>query len=217
MSAEMSERLKKAVVEMDSDIATEIAMEIISKKMDVAGAVINGLNAGMRVVADKYDRKETYLPQVLASANTFYVAFDILRPHLLVDIQRPGRKLVIGVVEGDIHDIGKNLIRVMIEAHGYSCVDLGRDVPIDEFLEGIIENEPDFVAISTLMTPTLNGMREIVELMVEKDVRNDRKVMVGGGQVSQEFSNGIGADFYGANERDTIDWLKKQEKGEGDH
>lgn len=216
MSSEISERLKRAVIEMDSEIATLTSLEIISARMDVADAIINGLNEGMRAVAESYDRREIFLPQVLASANAFYVAFDILRPHLAVNIERPGRKLTIGVVEGDIHDIGKNLIKVMIEAHGYKCVDLGKDVPTEKFLENVIETKPDFVAISTLMTPTLIGMRDVVLLMVEKDVRNDRKVMVGGGQVSQEFSDRIGADFYGANERDTIAWLKEQEREEAD-
>jgi methanogenic corrinoid protein MtbC1 len=216
MSSEMSEILRRAVLEMDSDIATATSLEIIANGHDVSDAVINGLNAGMRAVAESYDRREIYLPQVLASANTFYVAFDILRPHLLVDIDRPGRHLIIGVVEGDIHDIGKNLIKVMIEAHGYRCTDLGRDVPTDDFIEGIIRSDPDYIAISTLMTPTLMGMREVVQAMIEKDVRIGRKVLVGGGQVSQEFADDIGADFYGANERDTMAWLKEQEMKERD-
>jgi methanogenic corrinoid protein MtbC1 len=214
MGDEISERLRKAIIEMDSDVATATAMEIISKKMDVSDAVINGLNAGMRTVAEQYDRKETYLPQVLASANTFYAAFDILRPHLTVDLERPGRRMVIGVVEGDIHDIGKNLIKVMIEAHGYRCVDLGRDVPTETFIDNIIESRPDYVAISTLMTPTLVGMREIIESMIEMDVRKDVVVLVGGGQVSQRFADDIGADFYGEGERDTVAWLKAREMKE---
>jgi dimethylamine corrinoid protein len=211
MSSETSERLKKAIIEMDSEIATATALEIVSKKMDVVDAVVNGLNAGMRAVADSYDRKEIYLPQVLASANAFYEAFDILQPHLTINIEHPGRKMVIGVVEGDIHDIGKNLVKVMVEAHGYNCIDLGRDVPIDEFISCIVEKRPDYVAISTLMTPTLMGMRDVVKRMGEMGARKGCKVMVGGGQVSQEFANSIGADFYGENEKVAIAWLKKQE------
>lgn len=210
----MSDRLMNAVIEMDSDLATATALEIISQKDDVGDAVINGLNAGMRAVAESYDRRDIYLPQVLASANAFYAAFDILRPHLSVDIQTPGRVLIIGVVEGDIHDIGKNLIRVMIEAHGYHCIDLGRDVPIEDFLERITETDPDYVAISTLMTPTLMCMEEVVQGMIEQGVRDGRKVMLGGGPVSQEFADGLGADFYGKDERDTIAWLNEQETKE---
>jgi dimethylamine corrinoid protein len=211
MGSEMSEKLKNAVIDMDSEIASATARDIVSNKLDIADAVINGLNAGMRAVAEKYDKRETYLPQVLASANAFYVAFDILRPHLSANIDRPGRFLIIGVVEGDIHDIGKNLIKVLIECHGYDCIDLGRDVPNDEFLEKIIKTNPDYVAISTLMTPTLRCMRDLLRDMTEKDVRKGCKIMVGGGQVSREFADEIGADFYGANDKDTIAWLKEQE------
>jgi methanogenic corrinoid protein MtbC1 len=216
MSSEVSERLKKAVVRMDSEIASDTAHEIVEKGLDINEAVINGLNEGMREVAQGYDRREIYLPQVLASANTFYIAFDILRPHLSIDSYRPGKKLVIGVVEGDIHDIGKNLIRVMIEAHGYSCIDLGRDVPNEYFIERIKEVTPDYIAISTLMTPTLIGMRELVYQIKEEDLI-DGKIMVGGGQVSQEFANEIGADFYGVDDRDTILWMKGQNETDVHH
>ena len=212
MSAEISERLKKAVVNMDSEIACETAHEIVIQRLDVTEAVINGLNAGMREVARGYDRREIYLPQVLASANAFYAAFDILRPYLPVDGYSPGKRLLIGVVEGDIHDIGKNLIKVMIEAHGYSSVDLGRDVPIDDFLEKIEKTRPDFIAISTLMTPTLRGVRDLVQQIREKDLLEGRKIMVGGGQVSQEFADEIGADFYGVDDRDTITWMNEQDR-----
>jgi methanogenic corrinoid protein MtbC1 len=211
MSSEISERLKNAVVNMDSEIASETAHEIITKNLDVAEAVINGLNAGMREVARGYDRREIYLPQVLASANAFYTAFDILRPYLSVDEYRPSKILLIGVVEGDIHDIGKNLIKVMIEAHGFHSIDLGRDVPNEDFLEKIEKTKPDYIAISTLMTPTLRGMRDLVHLIKEMGLLDGRKIMVGGGQVSQEFADEIGADFYGVDDRDTIAWMNDRE------
>jgi dimethylamine corrinoid protein len=217
MNSEMPSRLRNAVLNMDSEVAVETAREIISQKADITEAVIDGLNAGMRDVAEKYDKREIYLPQVLASANTFYAAFEILRPFLPGDTTLPGRKLIIGVVEGDIHDIGKNLIKVMIGAHGYECIDLGRDVPTDDFIDRIIEMQPDYVAVSTLMTPTLISVREILRLMEERGVRKDRKVMVGGGQVSQNFADEIGADFYGVNDRDTVAWMKLQEKKDVGH
>jgi dimethylamine corrinoid protein len=217
MSSEISERLKNAVVKMDSEIASDTAHEIVLKRLDINDAVVNGLNAGMREVAQGYDRREIYLPQVLASANAFYIAFDILRPHLAADEYRPGKKLIIGVVEGDIHDIGKNLIKVMIEAHGYFCIDLGRDVPSDDFLDKIEETKPDYVAVSTLMTPTLMGMRDLVRQIKEKDLLAGSKIMVGGGQVSQEFADEIGADFYGKDDRDTIAWMEGQTKTDVDN
>ena len=217
MSSELSERLRNAIVRMDSEIASDTAREIVLRGLDISDAVINGLNAGMQEVAKGYDRRELYLPQVLASANAFYSAFDILRPHLSVGEYHPGQKMVIGVVEGDIHDIGKNLIKVIVEAHGYTCVDLGRDVPNDDFLGSIKQTRPDYIAISTLMTPTLIGVRDLVQQIREEGLREGRKILIGGGQMTQQFADSIGADFYGANDRYTIAWLEVQSKMDVDH
>jgi len=210
----MSERLRNAVINMDSETAAETAREIVALKADVTDAFIDGLSAGMRTIADSYDRRELYLPQVLASANAFYAAFEVLRPHLSATKTLPGRRLIIGVAEGDIHDIGKNLIKLMIEAHGYQCTDLGRDVPTEDFVQKVIDMDPDYVAISTLMTPTLISVKEVLQQMEERGLRKGRRVMVGGGQVTQQFADEIGADFYGVNDHDTVSWMKKEENGD---
>ena len=105
----------------------------------------------------------------------------------------------------------------MIEAHGYNCIDLGRDVPTDDFLEKIKETKPDYIAISTLMTPTLIGVRDLVQQIKEAGILDGRKIMVGGGQVSQEFADEIGADFYGVDDRDTMAWMNNQENMDVGH
>ena len=150
------------------------------------------------------------MPQVLASANAFYAAFDVIRPHLAAGGSIPGRRMVIGVGEGDIHDIGKNLIRVMAEANGFSCVDLGRDVPNDEFVAKVEELRPDYIGISTLMTPTLLSVKEVVLALTESGLKDGRKVLLGGGPVTEAFIREIGADFRGEGVKDTVAWLRSQ-------
>ncbi|MFA5311812.1 MAG: corrinoid protein [Methanomassiliicoccales archaeon] len=211
MSNEILAKLEKAVLDMNDKMAKTAAEEVLAHKLDVVGAVNNGLIKGMKAVAEMYDKEEIYLPQVLASANAFYAAFDILRPHMLAGAKGRGKKVVIGVVEGDIHDIGKNLVKTMIEANGYDCIDMGRDVPIEDFVGKVSEVSPEYIAMSTLMTPTMKSMRRIMEGMAEEDIRAGKKVMIGGGPIDEEFAKEIGADFYGKDESEAIAWLKKQD------
>ncbi len=210
MTEHVSE-LEKAVLEMDEKLAASVAQAVVDDGESAVQAINHGLVKGMKKVADLYDTEEIFLPQVLASAAAFYAAFDILRPKMLEEGgEGPGHKIVIGVVEGDIHDIGKNLVKTMMEANGYSCIDLGRDVPIENFAEAVEENSPSFVALSTLMTPTMKNMDRIVKELVEEGLRDDLKVMIGGGPVDEEFCEEIGADVYTNNETEAVQWLKKQ-------
>jgi dimethylamine corrinoid protein len=204
--------LEKAVINMDEKTAKAAANEILHKKIDVGLAVNDGLIKGMKTVAEMYDKEEIYLPQVLASAGAFYAAFDILRPHMLAGSKTTGAKVVIGVVEGDIHDIGKNLVKTMVEANGFHCIDLGRDVAIEDFVSKVKDEAPKYVAMSTLMTPTMKSMRRTMEGMVDEDCRKGCKVMIGGGPIDEEFAKELGADFYGKDESDAITWLKQQDK-----
>jgi corrinoid protein of di/trimethylamine methyltransferase len=215
MSNAVVAKLEKAVLDMDEGLARTAADEVLSHKLDVVGAVNDGLVKGMKTVAGKYEREEIYLPQVLASANAFYAAFDILRPHMVAGSKGGGKKVAICVVEGDIHDIGKNLVKTMIEANGYHCIDMGRDVPVEDFVQCIVDNKPEYVAMSTLMTPTMKSMRRVLEGMTDEGVRHGRKVMIGGGPVDAEFAAEIGADFYGDDENEGVKWLKEQDKKGG--
>lgn len=202
--------LEKAVLDMDEQLAVKAANQALDSDIEVLDAINNGLVKGMKKVADLYESEQIFLPQVLASAGAFYAAFEILRPKMLEGTSGTGHKVVIGVVEGDIHDIGKNLVKTMIEANGFNCIDMGRDVPVEDFVEAVIDNEPTFVAMSTLMTPTMKNMRRIVNDMVEEDARDGVKILIGGGPVDEEFAEEIGADFYGDSESDAVKWLRSQ-------
>lgn len=204
------DQLEKAILEMDRKKAAIIARSILAEGADLVSVVEDGLVRAMRKVADSYDRREIFLPQVLATVNAFYTALDELHP-LKNGEAVPHSKIVIGVVEGDMHDIGKNLVKVMLDAYGYGCLDLGKNVPSETFAERVRSVAPEYVAMSTLMTPTLAGMQDIVVGLEAAGVRGKVSVMVGGGPVTQGFAERIGADFYGAQAMDAVRYVKTRD------
>ncbi len=208
-------RLEQAVLDMDEGSARSAAQDVLAHKTDVVKAINDGLVKGMKIVAGKYEAEEIFLPQVLASANAFYAAFDILRPHMVGVGAVGGKKVAICVVEGDIHDIGKNLVKTMMEANGYDCIDMGRDVPVEDFVEKIATENPEYVAMSTLMTPTMKSMKRVMEELEDEGVREGKGVIIGGGPVDAEFAADIGADFYGDDESEGVNWLKEMDKKRG--
>ena len=137
-----------------------------------------------------------------------YIGLDILRPHLKRADSGPRPKIVIGVVEGDTHDIGKNLVKIMLEASGYELVDLGRDIPPQRFLDEAIKADAKVIALSTLMTTTMDAMADVIKLLQASNLRSRFKVIVGGGPISQSFADRIGADGYAAGAPATVKLVK---------
>ena len=205
-------QLEKAILEMDRNRAATIARSIVAEGSDLVNVVEEGLVRAMRELANSYDRREIFLPQVLATVNAFYTALDTLHP-MKKGEPSPNAKIIIGVVEGDMHDIGKNLVKLMLDANGYSCSDLGKNVPSEAFLERTRSMGPEYVAMSTLMTPTLAGMQDIITGLEMVGVRDQVKVMVGGGPVTQGFAERIKADFYGAAAMDAVRYVREREAG----
>ncbi len=161
-----------------------------------AETINKGLIDGMDRVGVLYEDGEYFLPEVLTASYALNVGIDVLKPHLKQDESGQKIKVVIGVVEGDTHDIGKNLVKIMSESGGFEVFDLGRDVPLKEFVKTAEEKECDFICMSTLMTTTMPGMRTVIEMLEEKGIRDKYKVLIGGGPVSQKFADEIGADGY---------------------
>ena len=189
--------LADAVVQMDEARAVELAHAAIAAGMDAYEAISQGLSKGMDVVSCKYETEEYFVPEILLCSDAMYAALDVLRPHLKVDPTATPAQVVIGVMEGDIHDIGKNIVKLMLVAAGFEVHDLGRDVAPRAFVDKAKEVGADIIALSTLMSVTMGGMREVVELLVQEGIREDFKVIVGGGPVSASFAAQIGADAYG--------------------
>ena len=193
---EILKGLADAVVGMDEDGARELAEEALAAGMDAYEAIMGGLAKGMEVVSDKYDRQEYFVPEILICADAMYAALEVLRPHLEPEAVAGKAKVVIGVIEGDAHDIGKNVVKMMMEGAGFEIYDLGRDVPVAQFVDEAERTQAEIIAISTLMSTTMDGMRRVVDLLNERGVRDRYKVLIGGCPVSAAFAQDIGADAY---------------------
>ncbi len=200
----MSERtqifqdLSDGVVAMDAQRVAELAKRVIAEKIDVYEAIEKGLSHGMERAGRLFEEEEYFVPELLICSDAMYAGLELLKPHLTRTGDGARQKVVIGVIEGDTHDIGKNLVKIMLETSGFDLYDLGRDVAAAEFVEKAREVGADIIAISTLMTTTMEDMGEVIRLLKEADIREHFKVIVGGGPVSQAFADRIGADGYAA-------------------
>jgi corrinoid protein of di/trimethylamine methyltransferase len=198
--------LAEAVVEGDADKAKRLAEEAIKEGIDAYEAIMEGCAKGMQIVSEKFEKGEMFVPEVLCSADAMYAAMDVLKPH--IKIEKGARaKVVIGTVEGDIHDIGKNLVKAMLEAAGAEVIDLGRDVPLRKFVEVAKEVDADIIAMSALMTTTMLGMRTVVEMAKKEGLKS--KTLIGGAPTSPEFARSIGADAHGKDAAEAVRIVKE--------
>jgi len=188
--------LADATIAGDAEKCAEYARKCLDTGIDAYDGIMQGCAAGMKVVSDKYECGEMFVPEILLSAEAMYAAIDILKPHIKVGKAGATGTVVIGVVEGDIHDIGKNLVRIMLDASGYQVVDMGRDVPIKDMANKAKDIKADIVAISTLMTTTMPNMKKVVDELVALGVKGHTKVLIGGAPTSLEFAKSIGADSW---------------------
>ncbi|MDK2464459.1 MAG: corrinoid protein [Candidatus Korarchaeota archaeon] len=203
--------LAESVIDGDEDRAREFAKKAVDAGIDPLTAIKGGLMNGMKVVGDRFARLEIFLPEVLLAADAMKAALEILEP-LIVKEEREKLtlgKVVIGTVQGDIHDIGKNIVAMLLKANGFEVYDLGRDVPIDEFINKAEEVGADIIAISTLLSTSMPYMEDVIRLLKDRGLREKYKVMVGGGPVTREFAEEIGADGYGDNAEEAVEVAKK--------
>ena len=193
-------QMAEAVVDMDEDLVEEAANEYVNAGHDALEGITSGLSAGMEEVGHLYEEQEYYIPELLICSEVMYKGMDILRPHLnkVSTDDKVKLKAVVGVVEGDTHDIGKNLFKIMLETQGFEVFDLGRDVPPDQFIDKAKEVGANLNGMSTLMTTTMKNMEVTIEKLKEAGIRDSIVVMVGGGPISHDFAMKIGADGYEA-------------------
>ena len=193
-------QMAEAVVDMDEDLVEEAATEYVNAGHDALEGITSGLSAGMEEVGHLYEEQEYYIPELLICSEVMYKGMDILRPHLnkVSTDDKVKLKAVVGVVEGDTHDIGKNLFKIMLETQGFEVFDLGRDVPPDQFIDKAKEVGANLIGMSTLMTTTMKNMEVTIEKLKEAGIRESIVVMVGGGPISHDFAMKIGADGYEA-------------------
>lgn len=191
--------LSDAIVAMDEKKIVELTQNVIAYHIDAYEAITKGLTHGMERVSHLYEKGEYFVPELLICSDVLYASLELLRPHMECHKEQKRSKVVIGVVEGDTHDIGKNLVKMMLEAAGFEIHDLGYNVPLQKFIEKVKEVSPEIVALSTLMTTTMGRMKEVIHLLEKENLRHRLKVIVGGGPIYQGFANRIGADGYAPN------------------
>lgn len=195
----MLKRMSDGVVDMEEDEVAEAAQEFIDSGFPAFEGIMNGLIDGMNRTSVLFEEEEYFVTDVLLCSDAMYAGLNVLKPYLPEESGDNKKKAVIGVVEGDTHDIGKNLVKIMMETAGFQMIDLGRDVPLQKFVDTAKEEQADLVCLSTLMTTTMGGMKTVIELLKDAGIRDQVKVMVGGGPVSQSFAAKISADGYSQN------------------
>lgn len=200
--AQILDSLARAVIDLDVDGARAAANSALACRMDPYEAIMKGLTRGMEKVNELYEAEEYFVPELLISADAMYAGIEVLRPHMPKDAEKIRKKAVIGVVKGDTHDIGKNLVRILLDNAGFEMHDLGRDVPYSKFIDTAGEIGADLVCLSTLMTTTMDGMGVVVDGIKKAGIRS--KVLIGGGPIPPGFAKNIGADGYAKNAAEAV-------------
>ena len=195
-------RLTQAVIDMDATRAAEAAAAVIQYNVDPYEAIIEGLAKGMDKVNELFENEEYFVPEILLCADAMNAGIEVLRPYLPKETAWNKKKVVIGVVKGDTHDIGKNLVKIMLDNAGFEMHDLGRNVPYAKFVDTAGAVKADLVCLSTLMTTTMDGMQVIIEDLKKAGIAS--RVMVGGGPISSGFAKNIGADGYAKNAAEAV-------------
>ncbi|MCP4689220.1 MAG: cobalamin-binding protein [Desulfobacterales bacterium] len=191
---ELNEILKNSVIEYEEDEVKEAAQQVLDEGYVALDAIMDGLAAGMEVVGELYEKQEYFVPEVLMCADALYAGLAILRPHVPKQEGGSNAQVVIGSIQGDVHDIGKNLVKMMFDVAGWDVHDLGRDVPLESFVEKQLKTDSEVVAMSAMMTTTMLGMKKVIKMI--KDKNPNVAIMLGGAPVTQDVANLFGADGY---------------------
>jgi corrinoid protein of di/trimethylamine methyltransferase len=189
---ELIKRLQEAVINYNIEEAKKTAQEAVDVGADAYTMTMEGLAGGMAVVSEKFDKHEYFVPETLLCAKALYAALDILKPHIKVKEGGVKGQVVLGVLQGDVHDLGKNLIKAVFEAAGWTVHDLGRDVPLEKFVEEQLRTDSDIVMLSALMTTSMVGMKKVIPMIREKNPKV--KIMIGGAPITEKTVEDFGAD-----------------------
>jgi len=212
MTDDIIERIKQNVIQgrmdeedegFDGDMVgkpgvKELVQQALDQNMDPGRIVVDGLTEAMSIVGEKFEAKEYFIPDMLASAETVGAAMDILAPHLAKSGMASKGKVMMATVKGDLHDIGKNIVSIILRGAGYEVKDLGADVTPELIVAIVREEKPDILGLSALLTTTMTAMKETIDSLSQAGLRDKVKVIIGGAPISAEFAAEIGADGYGA-------------------
>ncbi len=201
---DISEALQRGKADKLSELVKQALAEGIAPK----NILEEGLIHGMSIIGKKFKKNEVYVPEVLIAARAMHAGMDILRPKLVETGVKNIGKVAIGTVKGDLHDIGKNLVKMMLEGGGFEVIDLGTDVSVDKFVEAVKVDQPDIVGMSALLTTTMVNMPEVVKALEAAGLRDKVKIMIGGAPITQNYADQIGADSYSPDAASAVDNAK---------
>jgi 5-methyltetrahydrofolate--homocysteine methyltransferase len=191
--------IAKATAAGDIEKVAEMTRRAVEEKIEAERIVKEGFMATMQQVGDDFAAGRIYIPEMLIAARAMKSGLEVLRPLMIGKQVEPIGKVVLGTVKGDLHDIGKNLVGMMLEGIGFEVVDLGVDVPAQKFIDAVTENRPRFLGLSALLTTTMGEMKTVIDSLSAAGLRSSVKVFVGGAPVSQQFAASIGCDGYADN------------------
>lgn len=206
MEEELYIELEQAVIDGESEDAEAVAKKALEQGLDPLACIDNGLTKGIQRVGELFSSGEYFLPELIMGADAMKVALDVLEPALLSNQHREvvGR-VVLGTVEGDLHEIGKTLVGTMLTANGFDVIDIGVDKSVDEFIAAVKENNADIVGASALLTTTMLQQKKLIEALEEANLKDKVKVMVGGAPVTESYASEIGADGYAEDAISAVD------------
>ena len=203
------EEIADEVQKGNSESVEELTKRALSQDISAEDILNNGLVAGMNIVSKKFKNNEIFIPEVLISAKSMYSGLGIIKPLLAeANVQSKG-KVVIGTVKGDLHDIGKNIVAMLLQGAGFDVVDLGADVPKEKFLEFIKNERVDILGMSALLTTTMIYMKETIEALKNAGLRENVKIIIGGAPVTESYAAQIDADGYAPDAASAVDLTKK--------
>ncbi len=210
MASDLLQEIQDALINCQTEQVLKLVEEAISDEIDASLIVNQGLTPGIRVLGDRFEKGEAFLPELAVAAETMKEALEFLEPHLAKAIDEKSLgKVVIGTVQGDIHDIGKSIVATMLTVAGFTVFDLGIDVAPTEFVLKAKEVNANIIAMSALLTTTMERMQETIELLKKEQLDQKIKVMIGGAPVTQRFADAIGADGYGVDFNQAIKIAKR--------
>ncbi len=201
---EYFEKMANMVIEEEDEEIADLCRDYLAEGYNPQEAIFNGLIKGMNEVGRLFEEEEYYISDLLICSDAMYNGIDVLKENIETHEEKNVATAVIGVIEGDTHDIGKNLVKLMFEIAGYKMIDLGKDVPVEKFVDEAVGNDADFIMMSTLMTTTMDNMKKVIDILNERGIRDQFIVMIGGGPVSESYANDIGADAYSENANEAV-------------
>ncbi len=201
----MLKDIKEALMKGDRETVSRLTKKALDEGLEIKKILDEGLIAGMEIIGAKFKANEIFIPEVLISAKAMHAGMAILEPHFVKCGIKPAGKVVIGTVKGDLHDIGKNIVSMMLKGSCFEVTDFGIDVSPEKFVNAVKKDPPDIVAMSSLLTTSMGSMRDTINALKDSGLRDKVKIMIGGAPVTQDFATAIGADSYARDAATAVD------------